>query len=125
MNVAHRDITPGNVFVGDRAALLLGDYGITQAALLYRGVRADSYTPAFKPPDLKAFWDRRDDIYQIGLLAATLLTGEVQLAGIKKPEVNGFTTKGGLREVIKCALSVKSQRFPHAMAMADALKEAA
>lgn len=124
MQIAHRDITPQNVFIGPRSSLLLGDYGITKAALLHKGVRVDAANWAFTPKDLKTFWDRRDDIYQVGLLAMTLLTGEVQTNELKKPAVNAVTDKGALRDALKCALSVKSQRFVDASEMAEALKGA-
>lgn len=120
--IAHRDITPYNVFVGSKSTLLLGDYGITKTALLHKGVRVDAANWAFAPKDLKTFWDCRDDIYQVGLLAMTLLTSEVQTNELKKPAVNAVTNKGSLRDAIKCALSVKSQRFANASEMAEALK---
>lgn len=118
MHTPHRDITPGNVFIGDRSALLLGDYGIARAALLKRGVVADAFNPAFIPRDLKTYWDSSDDIYQIGLLAMTLLAGEIQTNDVKKPAVNQLTSRGPFREIIKRAISVKSQRYASAMEMA-------
>ncbi len=52
--------------------------------------------PAFCPPDLKTFWDRRDDLYQVGLPAWTLLSGEVHHGGVKKPAVNVLAKKDGV-----------------------------
>jgi len=123
LQTPHRDITPGNTYIGPRSSLKLGDFGITTTAKLKSGVRTFGvYSPAFRPPDLKTFWDRRDDIYQTGLLALTLLSGEVQYAGVKRTSVNPLTMRGGaLREVVKKALDVKSRRFDHAMAMEAAL----
>lgn len=123
LQTPHRDITPTNTYVGSKSALKLGDYGIAATAKLRKGVRADVFNPAFCPPDLKTFWDRRDDIYQVGLLALTLLSGDVYYAGVKKPAVNALANKGGvLRDVIKTALSVKSLRYEHAGAMRAALE---
>lgn len=124
MHTAHRDITPGNVFIGDRSALLLGDYGIAKAALLQRGVRADAFNPAYAPRDLNTFWDRSDDIYQVGLLAMTLLTAKPQTNELMRPAINKVTRKGLFREVIKRAISVKSQRYESATAMSDDLAKA-
>jgi serine/threonine protein kinase len=121
LKTPHRDITPMNVFIGPRNRLVLGDYGITKTALLQRGVKADQANWAFAPPDLKTYWDVRDDIYQVGLLCATLLTGQVWEAGVKKPEINKITSDGPLRNIIKTALSVKSQRYADASEMAAAL----
>jgi len=123
LQTPHRDITPTNTYVGNNSALKLGDYGIAATAKLRKGVRANAFNPAFCPPDLKTFWDRRDDLYQVGLLALTLLSGEVHYAGVKKPAVNALARKdGALREAIKTALSVKSQRHEHAGAMRAALE---
>ncbi len=123
LQTPHRDITPTNTYVGNRSALKLGDYGIAATAKLHKGVRADAFNPAFCPPDLKTFWDRRDDVYQVGLLALTLLSGKVHCAGVKKPAVNALTKKDGvLRDVIKGALGVKAQRYAHAGAMRAALE---
>ncbi len=52
--------------------------------------------PALCPPDLKTFWDRRDDLYQVGLPAWTLLSGEVHHGGVKKPAVNVLAKKDGV-----------------------------
>jgi serine/threonine protein kinase len=122
ISAPHRDITPMNVYIGDRNSLILGDYGIAAIPTLYRGVRANGvYNPAFRPPDLKTYWDVRDDIDQVGLLCATLLTGQVWEAGVKKPEINKITSDVPLRNIIKTALSVKSQRYADASEMAAAL----
>jgi serine/threonine protein kinase len=125
MYTPHRDITPGNVFIRNNVGLLLGDYGIAKAALLKSGVIADAYNRAFRPPGLGMFWDRSDDIYQVGLLAMTLLSGEQQTNEVKKPAVNQLTSRGQLREVIKQAISVKSQRYESAEEMSAALAKAA
>ena len=52
--------------------------------------------PALCPPDLKTFWDRRDDLYQVGLPAWTLLSGDVHHGGVKKPAVNVLAKKDGV-----------------------------
>ncbi len=122
--VSHRDITPGNVFLGPRSTLKLGDFGIAAMARLHRGVRANAYNAAFKPPNVTAFWTPADDLYQIGLLAMTLLAGVEVVAGVKKPAVNGLTpTDLVLRDVIKTAISSnRKERFQDADEMARALK---
>ena len=108
--VSHRDITPMNVFVGNRKALKLGDFGIAKTGLIRSGVRADVANWAFAPNDLQAFWRPADDVFQVGLLMATLASGELQDNTMGKVAVNRFTTKGPLRDAIKAAISVKSQR---------------
>lgn len=110
MGVSHRDVTPPNVFVGNRKVLKLGDFGITKAQLKPAGVYADVLNPAFAPKDLGVWWRPADDVYQIGLLMATLVSGKEFYTGVRKPEVNTITSKGKLREAIKAAISVKAQR---------------
>lgn len=121
MGVSHRDITPPNVFVGNRKVLKLGDFGITKAQLKPSGVYADVLNPAFAPKDLGRWWRPADDVYQVGLLMATLVAGEEFYTGVKKPEINQITEKGQLREAIKAAISVKAQRPQNATELAAML----
>lgn len=122
--VSHRDITPFNVFLGPRSILKLGDFGIAAMAKLYRGAWVDAYNPAFKPPNVTAFWTPADDIYQVGLLAMTLLKGDVVGAGVRKAEVNPLTSADQtLRDVIKTAIdSKRAGRFQSAYDMVEAMK---
>lgn len=110
MGVSHRDITPPNVFVGNRKVLKLGDFGITKAQLKPSGVSADVFNPAFAPKDVGTWWSPADDVFQVGLLMASLAAGEEIYWDVKKPEINRFTEKGPLRDAIKAAISVKAQR---------------
>ena len=105
MGVSHRDVTPPNVFVGDRKVLKLGDFGITKAQLHPSGVHADILNPDFAPRLLGRWWGPADDVYQVGLLMATLLAGEEVGTGVKKPEINRITK----RDAIKAAISVKAR----------------
>ena len=77
----HRDLTPFNVFVCTGNELKLGDFGIAMHQLNPRGVTADSFN-LFHVPNEIAWgrvrrWQKRDDVYQIGLLAAMLLRGDI------------------------------------------------
>jgi len=121
MGVSHRDITPPNVFVGNLKVLKLGDFGITKAQLKPSGVHADMLNEAFAPRDLGTWWRPADDVYQVGLLMATLVSGREFYTGVSKPEINQITIKGKLRDAIKAALSVKSQRPQTAATLASML----
>ena len=122
MGAAHRDITPTNVYVANRAVLKLGDFGITKASLKKSGVQADLANWADAPPDLGAYWRTADDVYQVGLLMLTLLSGEEVDNTVRKVDVNQLTTRGyGLRQAIKNAISVKSQRPQTATDLAQLL----
>lgn len=121
MGVSHRDVTPPNVFIGNRKVLKLGDFGITKAQLHPSGVHADVLNPAFAPRDLGTWWRPADDVYQVGLLMATLLAGEEIVTGIKKPAINQIARRGKVREAIKAAISIKSQRPQDAAQLARML----
>lgn len=122
IGASHRDITPGNVYVGNRAVLKLGDFGITKAGFKKMGVRADAMAPYYAPSDIGAFWRPADDVYQVGLLMMTLLAGEETGNTARKVDVNQLTSRAfGLREAIKKAISVKSQRPQTAAELIDLL----
>ena len=74
--VTHRDIKPANVFIRD-GHLVLGDFGISKHSLTPRRSAIDAYTPAYSPNNMdeRQNWATWVDIYQVGLLAGTLLTG--------------------------------------------------
>lgn len=121
MGVSHRDVTPPNVFVGNKKVLKLGDFGITKAQLHPSGVHADVLNPDFAPKDLGTWWRPADDVYQVGLLMATLRAGEEFRTGVKKTEINKITRSGKLRDAIKAAISVKAQRPQNAGQLAKML----
>lgn len=122
MGASHRDITPGNVYVANRAVLKLGDFGITKAGFKTWGVPVDVATWCYAPRDIGAFWRPADDVYQVGLLMMTLLTGVPTDNAAGKVDVNRITSRGyGLREAIKRAISVKSQRPQTASELASIL----
>lgn len=84
--ICHGDITPNNIFVSG-TRLLLGDLGIAKQALDDKPVDMDGAAPAvFTPPDAKVFrWTPAGDVYQVGLIALSLLSGEV----VTSPDVCG------------------------------------
>ncbi len=122
LGTTHRDVTPRNVFLGNRSALKLGDFGIAKTALKPAGVRADAYAPAFRPPSLGTWWSPADDVYQAGLLGLTLCLGKPCLNTTTKWDVNQIVGRGPLRDVLKQAIGVKAQRYPDAGSMLEALK---
>lgn len=114
MGVSHRDITPPNVFVGNRMMLKLGDFGITKAQLKPAGSYADVFNSAFEPRGLGTWWNPRDDVFQVGLLMATLLAGEEVCGGEYFPGVpfiNQVTSRGPFRDAVKDCLRVRAQRI--------------
>ena len=75
--ICHGDITPRNVYVR-KGKLLLGDLGLAKQGLHAGRIRMSGAAPdAFLPPDGTLFlWSPSDDVYQVGLLAHSLLAGQ-------------------------------------------------
>ena len=68
------------------------------------------------------FWRPADDVYQVGLLVITLLSGERVTNEYSAAAVNALTTKASrLRPVIKQAISSRGRRFLSAAEMIEAL----
>lgn len=124
MGVSHRDVTPPNVFVGKQKVLKLGDFGITKAQLHPSGVHADVFNADFAPQDVGRWWSPADDVFQVGLLLASLAAGEEIYCDVGKVAVNQFTSNGPLRSIIKSAISVKAQRPRNAGELATLIASA-
>ncbi len=122
----HRDLTPFNVFVCEHEQLKVGDFGIATHQLSRRGVTADSFN-LFNVPDEIAWgrvrrWQQRDDIYQIGLIAAMLLRGDVS-SPMRSRDVRTLPCSDHLKEVIHRCLGVRGKRYEAAAELIRALKQ--
>ena len=122
----HRDLTPFNIFVCDDDELKLGDFGIAAHQLSHRGVTADAFNPFNAPMEIAwgrvRRWQQRDDIYQIGLIAAMLLRGDITRA-VSSREVRGLPCSDHLKEVIYRCLGARGKRYEAARELIDALHD--
>lgn len=121
----HRDLTPFNVFVCEGEKLKLGDFGIATHQLSRRGVTADAFN-LFHVPNEIAWgkvrrWQKRDDVYQIGLLAAMLLRGDITRP-MQSKDVRGLPCSDHLKEVIHGCLGSRGKRYESANELIEALK---
>jgi serine/threonine-protein kinase len=121
----HRDLTPFNVFVCEDEQLKLGDFGIATHQLSRRGVTADAFN-LFNAPTEIAWgrvrrWQQRDDIYQVGQLAAMLLRGDV-VSPMRSKDVRGLPCSDHLKEVIHRCLGIRGNRYEAAGDLIDALE---
>jgi serine/threonine protein kinase len=121
----HRDLTPFNVFVCEGEQLKLGDFGIATHQLNRRGVTADSFN-LFHVPNEIAWgkvrrWQKRDDIYQIGLIAAMLLRGDITKP-MRSKDVRRLPCSDHLKEVIHCCLGSRGKRYEAANELIEALR---
>jgi serine/threonine-protein kinase len=122
----HRDLTPFNVFVCEGEQLKLGDFGIATHQLSRRGVTADAFN-VFNAPSEIAWgkvrrWQQRDDIYQVGLIAAMLLRGDIA-SPMRSRDVRDLPCSDHLKEVIHRCLGVRGKRYEAAGALIDALRQ--
>lgn len=123
--ITHRDIKPSNVFVRS-GKLVLGDFGISKMSLAPRHAAVDAYTPAYSPRNGEELrrWGPRQDIFQVALLAASLLTGTAwttnSLADLQRSD---------LSEDVKCwiwhATSAKARGYEDALDAMQALNNLA
>jgi serine/threonine protein kinase len=122
----HRDLTPFNVFVCAGNQLKLGDFGIATHQLSRRGVTADAFN-LFHVPNEIAWgrvrrWQKRDDVYQIGLLAAMLLRGDIT-SPMRSKDVRALPCSDHLKEVIHCCLGSRGKRYESARELIAALRK--
>jgi serine/threonine-protein kinase len=121
----HRDLTPFNVFVCGDEQLKIGDFGIATHQLSRRGVTADAFN-LFNAPNEIAWgkvrrWQQRDDIYQVGQLAAMLLRGDI-VKPIDTRDVRRLPCSDHLKEVIHRCLGVRGKRYEAAGELIAALR---
>ena len=122
----HRDLTPFNVFVCENEQLKLGDFGIARHQLSRRGVTADAFNVLNAPTEIAwgkiRRWQQRDDIYQIGLIAAMLLRGNTTSA-MRSREVRRLPCSDQLKEVIYRCLGARGKRYEAAGELITALHQ--
>ena len=122
----HRDLTPFNVFVCENEQLKLGDFGIATHQMSRRGVTADAFN-LFNAPTEIAWgrvrrWQQRDDIYQVGLIAAMLLRGDIS-SPMRSKDVRRLPCSDHLKEVIHRCLGVRGKRYEAAGELIEALQK--
>jgi len=121
----HRDLTPFNVFVCENEQLKLGDFGIATHQLSRRGVTAEAFNPFNAPTEIAwgkvRRWQQRDDIYQVGQIAAMLLRGDITRP-MRSRDVRGLPCSDHLKEVIHRCLGVRGKRYEAAGELIAALR---
>ena len=122
----HRDLTPFNVFVCANEQLKLGDFGIATHQLSGRGVTAEAFNPFNVPTEIAwgkvRRWQQRDDIYQLGLIAAMLLRGDIA-SPMRSRDVRKLPCSDHLKEVIHRCLGARGKRYEAASELIAALRQ--
>jgi NAD-dependent DNA ligase len=106
--------------------LKLGDFGIATHQLSRRGVTAEAFNPFNAPTEIAwgkvRRWQQRDDVYQVGLIAAMLLRGDIT-SSMRSKDVRGLPCTDQLKEVIHRCLGVRGKRYESAAELIDALSK--
>src|SRR6478752_7439106 len=122
----HRDLTPFNVFVCADEKLKVGDFGIATHQLSRRGVTADAFNMFNAPTEIAwgkvRRWQQRDDIYQVGLIAAMLLRGDTT-STVNSRDVRRLPCSDHLKEVIYRCLGARGKRYEAAADLIAALRQ--
>ena len=122
----HRDLTPFNIFVCENEQLKLGDFGIAAHQLSRRGVTADAFNMFNAPTEIAwgkvRRWQQRDDIYQVGQIAAMLLRGDVT-SPMRSLDVRKLPCSDHLKEVIHRCLGARGKRYEAADELITALRK--
>ena len=121
----HRDLTPFNVFVCDKEQFKIGDFGIARHQRNRHGVTADAFNPLNAPTEIAwgwiRRWQQRDDIYQVGQLAAMLLRGDIT-SPMRSKDVRRLPCSDHLKEVIHRCLGNRGRRYEAAGELITALR---
>jgi serine/threonine-protein kinase len=144
LNLVHRDVSPDNILVGSDGVARLADFGIAKAEIrkthTQPGVHKGKF--AYMSPEqiVCAPFDRRADVFSAGVVLYNALTGRtlfgangsaaivdlVLHAPIPAPSTVGLGPPAWLDAICLRALSRDpSARYPTAMEMAEALRDAA
>lgn len=121
--VTHRDLKPDNVYLRD-GRLVLGDFGITRMDLDPRHSFASAFSPTFAPKEAVASWrwGQADDVFQVGLLAATLVSGEIWTTErVSAPAISQLPVSDEFKSWIWHATGAKAKRYWDAGDAAEAL----
>jgi serine/threonine protein kinase len=125
--ITHRDLKPANVFVANEE-LLLGDFGLAQLALSDEGSAVTAWTREFSPhsivQDRRPDWGPADDVFQVGLLACTLLRrAEVWGADVGVDLLAGLPAADWFKTWIWHATGARQHRYANAAEALAALRE--
>jgi serine/threonine protein kinase len=139
--VVHRDLKPGNLFLGTNGQVTILDLGVARdgvSSLTQPGAALG--TPAYMSPEqtVTTELDARSDLYSLGVILYELVTGKQPYAGENEfelmrmhregpiPDASMFGTSRGIAEVLTRALAKKPQdRYFKASDLLAAWKRAA
>lgn len=143
-NVLHRDLKPSNVLLDDDGGAYLTDFGIARilgeqsAGITTQGVVG---TPSYMSPEQAQglSLDNRSDIYALGVMLFEMATGrrpfesdtpysiavmQVTTSPPSPRQYNPLLSFAVEEVILKALKKHREERYPHAVALAEALKRA-
>ena len=139
-NIIHRDIKPENIFVNSSGDYKLGDFGISKITVNSSSRASTGIgTPQYEAPEqLSNSYDRRVDIYSLGLVLYELMNGNLlpfassvyvtqeeinlRLAGTPLPRPKNASDAFS-QLILKACANDPNARFQSAEAMAEAISD--
>ena len=118
--VVHRDLTPKNVLVVSGGSIKIADFGIAAQSLMNRGVRFDTFNPAFSPPIFEK-WLAADDVFQCGQVYAFLLAGRAD-GLLNTQDVRKLKCSPEAKTVIQRCIGARKKRYKSAAEMLRAVE---
>ncbi len=141
LGIVHRDMNPGNVLLSQDGGVSITDFGLARIRLKVAETEAGITrgTSSYMSPEQACGRpiDARSDQFSVGTLLYLLLTGALPFPGTEDikvmksivrgqyPPIQDSNIPSALRKVVYSMLSpLPAQRFPDALAAADALSRA-
>ncbi len=139
LGLVHRDVSPSNVLASKSGEIKLADYGIAKATYLagdtQANIRRGKYAYMSPQQVTGAPLDARSDLFGVGVMLVELLTGRRPYEGdgpaqlldrireAAPPDLRALPR--GLAEVAaRCLAARPDDRYPHALAVREALLDA-
>lgn len=96
LNITHKDIKPDNIMFSSDGTAKLIDFGLSQVTR-YQGEKMDviAGTPYFIAPEvIRGHYGQECDIWSLGVVMYTCLTGKFPFSGLTRDEVFGKIQQG-------------------------------
>ena len=103
-NIVHRDIKPDNIMITDSDTVRLIDFGLSKASRNNKNLTTVAGTPYYMAPEvLEGSYSQKADIWSLGVLLYTLVSGYLPFQGGNAAEV--------FRKIKECEFHFKHREF--------------
>lgn len=118
----HRDIKPGNILRSGNK-YKLSDFGVSRIIKGNEKLQTYAGTPAYMAPEIRLgkYYDRRADIYSLGLILYQLVNGNYLPDQIKRPNNRQYVSEKLIDIIMKAVSFNPEDRYSSAEEMKEAL----